>query len=100
MLAEIATAGNGNYYSASNLNELFAEIDKMQEYDLNKDEEGEEGKEGEEKESVSEQETKQYFQDRFLYFAGIALLLLLMDSIIISRKNRLLKNFDVFKVKI
>lgn len=48
----------------------------------------------------SEFESKVYtdFEDQFQYIALIALLLLLIDFLILERKNKFLKNIDLFTV--
>lgn len=83
MLQEIATAGNGEYIAANNIragiNNLMSELS-----DLEK----------------SEFESKVYtdFEDQFQYLALIALLLLLIDFVILERKNKFLKKIDLFTV--
>lgn len=83
MLQQIATAGNGEYIPANNIrsgiNNLMSELS-----DLEK----------------SEFESKVYtdFEDQFQYLALMALLLLLIDFIILERKNKFLKNIDLFTV--
>jgi Ca-activated chloride channel family protein len=83
MLQQIATAGEGEYISANNIragiNNLMSELS-----DLEK----------------SEFESKVYtdFEDQFQYLALIALLLLLIDFVILERKNKFLKNIDLFTV--
>lgn len=83
MLQQIATAGNGEYIAANNIragiNNLMSELS-----DLEK----------------SEFESKVYtdFEDQFQYLALIALLILLIDFIILERKNKFLKKIDLFTV--
>ncbi len=83
MLQQIATAGDGEYISANNIragiNNLMSELS-----DLEK----------------SEFESKVYtdFEDQFQYIALIALLLLLIDFVILERKNKFLKKIDLFTV--
>ncbi|NLO03059.1 MAG: VWA domain-containing protein [Bacteroidales bacterium] len=81
MLEKIATAGNGIYVRANNaqigLNALFDEINKM-----NK----------EEMETVVFSE----YEDQFQYFFGAGLLLLLLEFIILERKNRYLMRVKLF----
>ena len=83
MLQQIATAGNGEYIAANNIragiNNLMSELS-----DLEK----------------SEFESKVYtdFEDQFQYIALIALLLLLIDFVILERKNKFLKKIDLFTV--
>jgi Ca-activated chloride channel homolog len=83
MLQQVATAGDGEYIAANNIragiNNLMSELS-----DLEK----------------SEFESKVYtdFEDQFQYLALIALLLLLIDFVILERKNKFLKNIDLFTV--
>ncbi|MDD4756239.1 MAG: VWA domain-containing protein [Prolixibacteraceae bacterium] len=81
MLEKIAAAGNGIYVRANNaqigLNALFDEINKM-----NK----------EEMETVVFSE----YEDQFQYFFGAGLLLLLLEFIILERKNRYLMRVKLF----
>lgn len=82
MLQKIAEAGNGAYIRANNsqvgLNDLFNEINKM------------------EKSEVESQIYSDY-DDKFQYFIGLALFLMLVDFMILERKNKYLKNFKLFK---
>lgn len=84
MLEQIAAAGNGIYVRANNaqvgLNALFDEINKM---------------EKEEMESVIYSE----YDDQFQYFIAAGLLLILLEFIILERKNRYLKNIRLFTTK-
>ncbi|MFC2097136.1 VWA domain-containing protein [Bacteroidota bacterium] len=81
ILQEIASTGNGKYIRANNtktgLNALFDEINKM------------------EKEEINSRLYSDY-EERFQWLAGISLLLLLIDFIILERKNRFLKNVNLF----
>lgn len=85
MLQKIAVAGEGIYIRATNtkigLNNLFDEINKMQKKEF---------------------EAKVYsdFDEQYQYMVGFALLLLLLEFWILERKNRFLKNIDLFKFKI
>jgi Ca-activated chloride channel homolog len=85
ILKEIAVAGNGRYVRASNsnigLDEIYNEIKKLKKQEL---------------------EGKMYteYNDQFQIFAGASLLLLLIDFLIMERKNRKLANLRVFKVKL
>jgi Ca-activated chloride channel family protein len=85
ILKQIAVTTGGNYVRASNTNigldQIFAEIKKMKKQDL---------------------ESKMYteYNDQFQIFAVIALFLLVMDFIIMERKNRKLANIRLFKFKI
>jgi Ca-activated chloride channel family protein len=85
ILRKIAIAGNGSYVRASNsnlgLDQIFGEIKKMKKQDL---------------------ESKMFteYNDQFQIFASFALLLMLLDFIIMERKNRRLANIRLFKIKI
>jgi len=84
MLQQIAAAGDGGYISAANaqagLNALFNELSKLEKKEL---------------------ESKIYadYDDQFQYFIAFALFLLLVDFLILERKNKQLMNFRLFKVK-
>ncbi len=81
MLQKIAEAGKGAYIRANNsqvgLNNLFDEINKMEK---------------------SELETQTYadYDDKFQYFLALGLFLLLVDFMILDRKNKYLRNFKLF----
>jgi Ca-activated chloride channel family protein len=81
MLSRIAAAGNGDFFSASTgnvgLNQLYNKLNK-----LNK----------------SEVESKIYseYDDQFYYFIAIALIFLLIDLMILERKNPKMSNFSLF----
>jgi Ca-activated chloride channel family protein len=81
MLQKIAEAGKGAYIRANNaqvgLNSLFSEVNKMEK---------------------SELETQIYadYADQFQYFIGLGLFLILLDFMILERKNKYLKNFKLF----
>lgn len=83
-LEEIAAAGNGIYVRANNaqvgLNALFDEINKMQK---------------------EEMETLVYseYDDQFQFFFAIGLFLLLLEFIILERKNRYLMKVNLFSAK-
>jgi len=85
ILKEIAVAGNGRYVRANNsnigLDQIYNEIKKMKKQDL---------------------EGKMYteYNDQFQIFAGAALLLLLIEFMIMERKNRKLSNLRIFKIRI
>ncbi len=84
MLEKVAAAGKGIYVRANNaqvgLNTLFDEINK-----LNK----------EEMESLVYSE----YDDQFQYFFAIGLFLILLEFVILERKNRYLKNIRLFSSK-
>jgi Ca-activated chloride channel homolog len=85
ILKKIALSTNGNYVRANNsnigLDEIFAQIKKMKKQDL---------------ESTMYTE----YNDQFQIFAAISLFLLLVDFIIMERKNRKLANIRLFKFKV
>lgn len=84
MLQQIAAAGNGSYYRASNanagLNVIMKEIDKM------------------EKKAFGSKTFKNY-EDRFQLFLIIALILLLIEFLISNRKSLKLSNINLFENK-
>ncbi len=85
ILKKIAVSTGGNYIRASSssigLDEIFSDIRKMK---------------------TDELESKMYteYNDQFTIFAAIALLFLLIDFIIMERKNRKLANVRLFKFKV
>ena len=85
ILKEIAVAGNGRYVRANNsnigLDEVYNEIKKLKKQEL---------------------EGKMYteYNDQFQIFAGAAFLLLLIEFMIMERKNRRLSNLRIFKISI
>jgi Ca-activated chloride channel homolog len=85
ILKKIALSSNGNYVRASNsnigLDEIFSEIKKMKKQEL---------------ESTMYTE----YNDQFQIFAAITLFLLLVDFLIMERKNRRLANIRLFKFKV
>jgi len=82
MLQEIAIAGGGKSIRANNtkvgLNELLKEINKMEKSDI---------------------EAKVYseYDDQFQWLALVALIILIFEVIILERKNRFLKDINLFK---
>ncbi len=84
LLQEISAAGNGTYIRANNtqtgLNALFDEINKLEKEELNS--------------SIYSE-----YEERFQWLAGISLLLLLLDFLILERKNRSLRNVNLFGKK-
>ena len=80
-LQKIAMEGNGKYIRASNanlgLNTIFREISKMEKKEIKK---------------------KVYadYDDRFQYLAGLALILLLVEFMLLERKNKWLSKIDIF----
>ena len=82
MLAEIATAGGGTFVRATNtdigLNGLFNEIGKLEKSEIN---------------------SRQYseYNDQFPLFLSLALALIILDFMILDRRNKLFRNFRLFK---
>jgi len=85
ILKKIALSTNGNYVRANNsnlgLDEIFGDIKKMKKQEL---------------ESTMYTE----YNDQFQIFAAIAIFLLLIEFIIMERKNRRLSNIRLFKFKV
>jgi len=81
MLAEIATAGGGTYVRANNteigLNSLFNEIERMEKSEIN---------------------TRQYseYNDQFPLFLSLALAFIVLDFMILDRRNKYFRNFRLF----
>jgi Ca-activated chloride channel family protein len=81
MLEQISAAGEGIYVRANNaqvgLNALFDEINKMEKQEM---------------------ETRSYseYDDQFQWFFAVGLFLLLLEFIILERKNKYLKNIKLF----
>ena len=84
MLEQIAAAGQGIYVRANNaqvgLNALFDEINKMEKQEM-------------------ETRTFSEYDDQFQYFFAIGLFLLLLEFVILERKNKYLKNINLFGTK-
>jgi len=80
LLVEVAAAGNGAYIAGDRINSLIDELDNLQRTEL---------------------KTRVFaeFAERFQYFAGFALLFLLLEFFIRSRKNQYLQRLDLFKTK-
>jgi Ca-activated chloride channel family protein len=80
-LIEIATKGNGKYIDGSNTNEAVEQITTI----LN-------GM------NQKEFETKQFtdFKDRFQWFLGLALLLLVIELLLLERKTAWIKKLNLF----
>ncbi|PWE00754.1 vWA domain-containing protein [Marinilabilia rubra] len=81
LLKEIAQAGNGEYIAANNIrrgiNNLIDELGELEKAEI---------------------ESKVYsdYDDQFQYIAALALLILIIEFIILERKNKLLKKIDLF----
>lgn len=80
LLVDVARAGNGAYIAGDRINSLIDELDKLQKSEL--------------KSRVFAE-----FAERFQYFTGFALLFLVVEFFIRSRKNPLLKRFNLFKTQ-
>ena len=82
MLQQIAAAGDGIYVRANNaqvgLNTLFNEINKMEEAEL-------------------ESQVYSEYEEQYQWFLGFALLMILVDFLILERKNKYLKNIKLFE---
>ena len=80
MLQQIASAGEGEYIPATQLDNLMDDIQKMDKQEF---------------------ESKVYsdYEDRFQYFFGLALLFLLLEMVLLNRKNKYLKNVNLFSPK-
>jgi len=84
LMQEIAEAGDGEYIPANNIrrgiNNLLDELGELEK---------------------SEIESKVYseYDDQFQYLAALALLLLLIEFVILDRKNKFLKKIDLFTIK-
>jgi Ca-activated chloride channel homolog len=85
ILKKIAMSTEGSYVRASNTNigldQIFGDVKKMKKQDL---------------------ESTQYteYNDQFQIFAAIAIFMLIVDFIIMERKNRRLANIRLFKFKV
>ncbi len=85
ILKKIAISANGNYVRASNsnigLDEIYSEIKRMKKQEL-------------------ESSVYTEYNDQFQIFAIIAIFLLLVDFLVMERKNRKLAHIRIFKFKI
>lgn len=85
VLQQIASDTGGKYVRSTaagiGLNEIYADIGRMKKSDI-------EGKVFTE------------YNDQFQYFVGLALLILLIELLIMERKNRRLNNMKLFRMKI
>jgi Ca-activated chloride channel family protein len=80
LLVDVARAGNGAYINGDRINSLIDELDQLQKTELSS-------------RVFSE------FAERFQYFAGAALLFLVLEFFIRSRKNPLLRRLNLFKTE-
>jgi Ca-activated chloride channel family protein len=84
MLQQIASAGGGEYVRANNtevgINSIFDEINKMEKTEL---------------------ESRVYtdYNEQFFYFIAAAFALLLIEFMVMERKNKLFRNVRLFKEK-
>ena len=78
LLKEVATEGRGAYIPGDRINSLIDELDKLQR---------------------AEMKTRVFseFAERFQYFTGFALLFLVLEFFIRSRKSRLLSRMNLFR---
>ncbi|MCK4879865.1 MAG: VWA domain-containing protein [Bacteroidales bacterium] len=78
LLKEVAAEGRGAYIQGDRINSLIDELDKLERAEL---------------------KTRVFaeFAERFQYFAGFALLFLVVEFFLRSRKNRLLLRLNLFK---
>ncbi len=78
LLMDVAREGNGAYIPGDRINSLLEELDKLER---------------------AEVKTRVFseFAERFQYFAGFALLFLVLEFFIRSRKNRVLLRINLFK---
>lgn len=76
-LQEIAATANGSYIPATQLDDLINDFQKMDQQEF---------------------ESKRYsdYEDRFQYFFGFAFVLLLLEWIILNKKNKYLKQINLF----
>lgn len=80
LLKEVATAGQGAYIAGDRINSLVDELAQLEKRDIS---------------------TRVFsdFAERFQYFAGFALLFLFLEGVIRSRKNPILKRYNLFKTE-
>ena len=80
LLVEVARAGNGAYIAGDRINSLLDELDQLQK---------------------TEQKSRVFseYAERFQYFAGFALLFLLLETLIRTRKNPLMQRINPFKTE-
>jgi Ca-activated chloride channel homolog len=85
ILKKIAIASGGSYVRANNsnigLDEIFSEISKMKKQEM-------------------ESTVYTEYNDQFQIFAAISIFLLILDFIIMERKNRKLANIKLFKFRL
>jgi len=82
LLQQISSEGNGIYVRATNsitiLNEIFDKIDKMNKKEF-------------------ESQVFSDFESQYQYFLGLSLFLLILEIIIIERKNKFFRKINLFK---
>jgi Ca-activated chloride channel family protein len=85
MLSQIAVAGGGKYYHATStnagLNKLFNDLDKLDKVEI---------------------DTKVYseYEEQFPVLVWMALALIVLNFLILERKNKWLKNIKIYKLKL
>ncbi|MBN2486580.1 MAG: VWA domain-containing protein [Bacteroidales bacterium] len=81
MLVSIANAGGGKYFSASvtnvGLNDLYNELKKLEK-------------------ALIQKQTYSEYEDQFTFIVFAALVLLLLDILVLERKNKWFGNFKLF----
>jgi Ca-activated chloride channel family protein len=81
LLREVAAAGGGTYVrataSSTGLNTLLDEMNKMEKQEI-------------------QQKVYSEYEEQFIYYAGFALFLLLIDFILSTRKNKWIQNLELF----
>jgi Ca-activated chloride channel family protein len=78
LLMEIARAGQGAYISGDRINSLIDELDELERTEL-------------------QSRVFSEFAERFQYFAGFALLFLLLEFFVRSRRNALIQKLNLFR---
>lgn len=80
LLIDVARAGSGAYIAGDRINSLVDELDQLQKTELSS-------------------RVFAEFAERFQYFAGFALLFLVIEFFIRSRKSTWVRRFNLFKVE-
>ncbi|HKK67555.1 MAG TPA: VWA domain-containing protein [Bacteroidales bacterium] len=79
LLMDIAREGEGAYFPVNRVRNLTDELDKLQKTDMKK-------------------KVFADFAERYQYFVGFALLFILIETIILLRKNPFIKKLNLFKL--
>ena len=83
MLSQIAMAGGGKYYHATStnvgLNKLFGDLNKLEKVEI-------------------EARVYSEYEEQFPALVWLALGLIILDFIILEKKNKWLKDIKIFKV--